>query len=79
MRSEYAPSARAHEKVKPATADRTAIRDCWGALDSPRWGDVEIRTWPNRAAMARQIRREERHAPRSDWRPVVALALTEGF
>lgn len=79
MTRQYAPSARARERIRPATADRTAMRNVRAPVDSPAWGDVEIRTWPTRAAMARQIRRDERNAPHSEYSPVVALATTEGY
>lgn len=61
------------------TVDRTATRDVRAPIHSPRWGDVELRTWPTRDAMARAIRRDERNAPYSDWRPIVPLALNEGY
>lgn len=79
MGSTYVPFARAAEAVDPKKADRTAARDVRAPIDSPRWGDVEVRTWPNRAAMVRVIRRDERNAPYSDWRPSVPLGLTEGY
>ena len=79
MTRQYAPSARAREAIRPATADRTAMRDCRAPFGSPAWGDVEIRTWPTREAMARQIRRDERRAPHSEYSPVVALTTAEGY
>jgi hypothetical protein len=40
---------------------------------------VEVRDWPTREAMARVIRREQKHAPYSQWTPVVPLGIVEGY
>jgi len=78
--SRVTAGARWREAVRPERADRTAMRDLRAAsFHSASWGMVEVRTWPTREAMARAIRREERNAPYSDWRPVVRLELTEGY
>jgi hypothetical protein len=45
-----------------------------------RLGDDEtIKTFKTRQAMARLIRKEEKDAPHSKWRPVVKLTDGEGF
>jgi hypothetical protein len=79
MRSTFVPGARVAEAIRPDHRERTATRPVAVPISSPRWGDTEIRVWPSRDAMARAIRREERTAPASSWRPVVALGLTEGY
>lgn len=41
--------------------------------------DSTVKLWKNRLAMARAIRKDEKHAPCSQWSPVVPLGLTEGY
>ena len=78
-RSTYIAAGRVREAVREATADRTSVRDVRAPVYSPRWGEVEVRVWPTRVAMARRIRADERAAPSSEWRPIVRLEVTEGY
>lgn len=76
--SVFVPWARSAEHVKHP--ERTAIRDVYAPMSSGHFGDTEVRTWPNRAAMARAIRREQAHSsfgPR--WLAVEPLGVTEGY
>lgn len=60
---------------KPDHPERTARKAGLG-YD----GQITFQTWPNRAAMARSIRMQQRRAPRpDDWRAVVPLTDGEGF
>lgn len=79
MSSTIVPFARSAEAIRLDRADRTAERDLRGPFHSASFGMVEVRTWPTRDAMARTIRRDERRAPFSDWRPVVPLGVVEGY
>jgi hypothetical protein len=57
---------------KPANPERTARK-------TSGW-DITFQEWPNRKAMARSIRMQEKAPPRSDhWRAVQRLSDTEGY
>lgn len=77
MRKQYAiPLGRLRETIASLEhPERSAYRSGLGAF-----ADYTIQTWPNREAMARSIRMQQRGAPRSDhWRAVVELSTTEGY
>ena len=55
--------------------DRTAYR-----VGRDLGDDDYYQVWPNRASMARSIRMQQRReAQRADWKPMVALGLSEGY
>jgi len=61
--------------VHPAP-ERTA-RKCDGGI----FADIKFKIWPNRKAMAKAIRREEKTACLWDktWKPLVPLTDGEGY
>ena len=60
---------------KPEHPERTA-RKAGTGLNF----DVTFQVWPNRQAMAKTIRMQERRTPRGDdWRAVAALSPGEGY
>lgn len=72
----YTMSWAAAQEHKPEHPERTARRNAGTGLDF----DVTFQVWPNRAAMARSIRMQEKRESRSsDWRVCVKLTETEGY
>lgn len=69
------PFARLPEAIASLKApEKTARVDGRGIWDGSRFFQ-----WPNRDAMARQIRRDQRTAPHSRYIPVVPLTYREGY
>jgi hypothetical protein len=75
MKRYHAPLGRCAE-IKHEHPERTASRNA-----GPSWdAEIEFQVWPNRAAMARTVRMQERRASDwRDWRPLVKLEITEGY
>ncbi len=73
----YAPFGRMQEQVQKLSDDE---RQRAAIMSGVRLGDDDkLQIFPNRTHMAKLIRREERRAPRSRWRPVVPLTDGEGY
>jgi hypothetical protein len=59
-------------EYQPPNPERTARRNIG-------W-DVEFKEWPNRAALAKSIRMQQKREPRqNDWFAVVPLGDGEGY
>mgnify|MGYP001577335467 CR=1 FL=1 len=74
MKKYYSSFGRQGELVHPAP-ERTGVRTLPGIF-----GDLEFQVWPNRKALARSIRMQQRRESRpGDWHAVVRLTDGEGY
>jgi len=63
------------KELEHASPERTAYKMGYGVF-----ADYIFQVWPNRAAMARSIRMQQKRASNvNDWRPVVKLSDGEGY
>lgn len=73
MKTYTCPAGRVSE-LQHEHPERTAYRNASGPMNF----DVVFQVWPNRPAMARSIRMQERAGTRNPWRAVVKLGTGEG-
>ena len=71
----YTMSFAAVNEHVPANPERTARKTAHGFCNF----DVVFQEWPNRPAMARSIRMQERSGVPNKWKACQALRETEGY